>query len=182
MTITYNDQLNNDFININNTYNNNRESNNINWGSNNINYVSTLSNYNNNNNRRSTGISITDNNINRGSTNEQLNMVISELTIHIIKEIKNGIYPNVLINYIKGRIINIITNSNITPDTPEQNHCSVGRPVIDNNNCSICLEEEKCMAFINCGHMCICENCSDKIIISKCPICRTSGRAIKIFR
>lgn len=63
--------------------------------------------------------------------------------------------------------------------------CAPGRMVVpkkeeEDNACSICMDKEKCMAFINCGHMCICETCTQRV--DKCPICRTQGPIIKIYK
>ena len=61
--------------------------------------------------------------------------------------------------------------------------CTPGRMVVpkkEDNTCSICMEKEKCMAFVNCGHMCVCESCCSRI--EKCPICRTGGHIIKIYK
>ena len=48
------------------------------------------------------------------------------------------------------------------------------------NNTMMGMDKEKCMAFINCGHMCICETCTQRV--DKCPICRTQGSIIKIYK
>jgi len=47
--------------------------------------------------------------------------------------------------------------------------------------CVICQENEKSVAFVPCGHFCICEKCSMGIVI--CPICRSkcSGK-YKIYQ
>lgn len=44
-----------------------------------------------------------------------------------------------------------------------------------NNNCPICLNGPKTHIIIPCGHICLCENCSFKImdINKSCPICNT---------
>jgi hypothetical protein len=47
--------------------------------------------------------------------------------------------------------------------------------------CCICLEKlekDTTFIFIECGHMCICENCNT---VSKCPMCQTLGKARKVF-
>ena len=38
--------------------------------------------------------------------------------------------------------------------------------------CIICYANKKCMAFVPCGHLCICEGCSDKYEDDKCIVCR----------
>ncbi len=50
------------------------------------------------------------------------------------------------------------------------------------STCSICLTNKSDIAFIKCGHMCLCEDCSShpKPFIT-CPICRQCGPTIKIY-
>ena len=45
--------------------------------------------------------------------------------------------------------------------------------------CCICYENKKSYAFINCGHLCICKTCSEKVIA--CPMCRNKSKSIKIY-
>ena len=42
----------------------------------------------------------------------------------------------------------------------------------DDDACMICCTEKKCMVFIPCGHLCMCDNCSDKYTDDKCIVCR----------
>ena len=49
------------------------------------------------------------------------------------------------------------------------------------NKCCVCLTEVANQANINCGHLSVCETCSYQLG-DKCPICRTEGRYIKIFK
>lgn len=46
--------------------------------------------------------------------------------------------------------------------------------------CCICMENPREMVYINCGHLCACVKC-ERRIDDKCPICRTTSRAIKII-
>ena len=41
---------------------------------------------------------------------------------------------------------------------------------ITENQCSICLDNKKCMLFSPCNHVSSCHRCSKKI--KMCPICR----------
>lgn len=50
------------------------------------------------------------------------------------------------------------------------------------DKCCICLENDKDHAYINCGHMCVCKDCLIGDWIDKCPICKTYGECIKIFK
>jgi len=45
------------------------------------------------------------------------------------------------------------------------------KEVDDQRSCIICLENERCVALIPCGHLCLCRECSGTQ--KKCPICRT---------
>ncbi len=38
------------------------------------------------------------------------------------------------------------------------------------NDCVICMDNEKKMIIVVCGHYCMCENCS-KLVLN-CPVCR----------
>ena len=45
--------------------------------------------------------------------------------------------------------------------------------------CSICLSSESCIAFIRCGHECMCMTCA--VRVSCCPLCRAQGKQIRLF-
>lgn len=46
--------------------------------------------------------------------------------------------------------------------------------------CCICMEAPREMVYINCGHLCACVKCEERID-NKCPICRVSSRAIRVI-
>jgi hypothetical protein len=48
--------------------------------------------------------------------------------------------------------------------------------------CVLCLKHEKNIALLPCGHVCICEPCSQHQILEECPMCRENiaGRT-KVF-
>lgn len=46
--------------------------------------------------------------------------------------------------------------------------------------CTVCLDREADMAFLGCGHLCVCERCAGSL--SRCPLCRTRSRPMKVFR
>jgi len=50
----------------------------------------------------------------------------------------------------------------------------------DGKNCCCCYERKANMAFIPCGHLSMCEECTKKKN-DTCPICNTPGRCQKIF-
>lgn len=51
-----------------------------------------------------------------------------------------------------------------------------GRP---SGLCVVCLERETDTVFPACGHMCACSRCS--AALRRCPICRSSGRPIRVY-
>ena len=62
-------------------------------------------------------------------------------------------------------------------------------PIADNSDlavnnsgieCSICMSAKKDAVFVECGHMMCCFDCG-KTLNSKCPICRKTGKIIKIY-
>lgn len=57
----------------------------------------------------------------------------------------------------------------------------VTKPTVkDEDLCVICFEREKTHAFAPCGHMCVCEMCSNQImsITDICPICRSNSSSV----
>jgi len=67
------------------------------------------------------------------------------------------------------------TESNKEEDTEKSGDTSDGeeprKELTDDNTCIICLENERCVALIPCGHLCLCRECSGTQ--KKCPVCRT---------
>lgn len=58
------------------------------------------------------------------------------------------------------------------------------RPIqsISRSNCVICLSNQRQIAFVPCGHLCICRNCSNNGNIIVCPICRNQESSrLEIF-
>lgn len=43
----------------------------------------------------------------------------------------------------------------------------------EENICGICLDNQKCMVIIPCGHYFFCELCATSLTKEICPICRT---------
>lgn len=46
--------------------------------------------------------------------------------------------------------------------------------------CVVCLEEPSSTVYVNCGHMCCCYRCS--LQLKRCPICRTRGDVIRVYK
>ena len=53
--------------------------------------------------------------------------------------------------------------------------------------CCVCYAPLRSLAFIPCGHRCVCEECGDMIVSKangaiKCPLCKTpASRLMKIY-
>jgi hypothetical protein len=51
----------------------------------------------------------------------------------------------------------------------------------NSNACTICWDHDAIVAAMPCGHLCLCEGCSNGML--ECPICRTKiDQKVKIFR
>jgi len=51
---------------------------------------------------------------------------------------------------------------------------------IDQDACVVCLDQKAIMAFVPCGHRCVCEGCS--AILNDCPMCRAPKQSVvRIF-
>lgn len=49
------------------------------------------------------------------------------------------------------------------------------------STCSVCWDGEADVAWVPCGHLCMCARCMP-LVVKACPICRCEGRALKLFR
>jgi E3 ubiquitin-protein ligase MUL1 len=50
----------------------------------------------------------------------------------------------------------------------------------ESDTCVVCLEAQSTIAYVACGHMCVCQACSKPL--KKCPVCRMQSDCIKVFR
>ncbi len=49
------------------------------------------------------------------------------------------------------------------------------------SECVICIDRECCMIVLPCGHMCLCEKCSEGLKF--CPVCRGSAQqTVKVYK
>jgi hypothetical protein len=48
--------------------------------------------------------------------------------------------------------------------------------------CVVCLSAPSEMVFVRCGHMCCCSKCCSSLPSRRCPVCRSEGAVIKVFR
>lgn len=84
-------------------------------------------------------------------------------------ELKNALESKGIIDRVKKSQEEARLNS----DLKEQNNSSY---------CCICLDERKCIVFLPCNHLCICENCSVNHKVKKCPLCREKvDKNLKVF-
>ena len=47
--------------------------------------------------------------------------------------------------------------------------------------CVICLTNPPHVLFCNCGHMCICDECGNRIKNKECPVCKTENTIIRVI-
>ena len=47
--------------------------------------------------------------------------------------------------------------------------------------CKICTDQQACIVFHNCGHLCICETCFEFFENDQCPICKCISSTQKVF-
>jgi hypothetical protein len=46
--------------------------------------------------------------------------------------------------------------------------------------CTVCLEGRLEVVWVPCGHMCLCQRCMGSV--DRCPLCRSGGKPIKVYR
>ena len=52
----------------------------------------------------------------------------------------------------------------------------------ERSSCVVCMSSERRIAFVSCGHLCICRDCSNNASITVCPICRNpDSMRVEIF-
>ena len=49
------------------------------------------------------------------------------------------------------------------------------------DECVICLENKNNVLFCNCGHICVCEKCTEIKRLTKCPVCKTENTILRII-
>ena len=66
------------------------------------------------------------------------------------------------------------------------------RPLLESEECAVCMVQPRTHALLNCGHRCVCQGCAQDIVAGKatprgvrmaqCPVCRSDvDRAIYIY-
>ena len=58
----------------------------------------------------------------------------------------------------------------------------------DDKKCVVCMTSSRTRIFIDCGHLCLCEICNQKLHDrlpsnqnSKCPLCNTTSKTIRVY-
>ena len=67
-------------------------------------------------------------------------------------------------------------NSEKKSDSPKSVPMKSEEPPSPVNPCALCLTEEKCIAFVPCGHVAACVACGHSV--RSCPICRGEIKAL----
>ena len=49
------------------------------------------------------------------------------------------------------------------------------------DECVICLSNPPHVLFCNCGHICICGECGNRIKNKECPVCKTENTIIRVI-
>ena len=58
----------------------------------------------------------------------------------------------------------------------------IAKKIFKEDNCVICLTNPPNILFCNCGHLCVCEECSKTgESLEKCPICKTENTNLRII-
>ena len=85
-------------------------------------------------------------------------------------------YMDVLVNGPRAAPYNLNLNSKPKKQiiTAEKN--------FKEDNCVICLTNPPNILFCNCGHLCVCEECSKTgESLENCPICKTKNTNLRII-
>ncbi len=109
----------------------------------------------------------------------------------IIHNVTNGFHPKISHSCVPCVSPSCVPSAppldddNLETDRPKPRKDTKAR--VDAEACSVCLENERCIAFVECGHLCLCNQCADTIMTSptpNCPICRISifEQPIHIFQ
>ena len=63
-------------------------------------------------------------------------------------------------------------------ETPQAEKASRKRR-LEAPECVVCFERARAVAFVPCGHFCVCSKCGHRL--DECPICRKSTRKQRIY-
>ena len=66
-----------------------------------------------------------------------------------------------------------------SPVEPPQAEKASRKRRLEAPECVVCFERARAVAFVPCGHFCVCSKCGQRL--SECPICRKSTRKQRIY-
>lgn len=101
-----------------------------------------------------------------------------QLAQHIKTEFEGGLSKNViLVCFCKGKVTTrsaqCFYNLYTYEDTEIKSHH-------EHKTCVTCFENNSDTLLVPCGHKVLCQDCSSRLIVKICPICRESIRAIQV--
>ena len=70
-----------------------------------------------------------------------------------------------------------VISSRVEP--PQAKEASRSKRRLEAPECVVCFERARAVAFVPCGHFCVCSKCGQRL--SECPICRKSTRKQRIY-
>ncbi|KAJ2160159.1 hypothetical protein GGF46_002472 [Coemansia sp. RSA 552] len=88
-----------------------------------------------------------------------------------------------LVRRVQRLVDNTRSEMNLAEETAAASDS--GGQASDDNLCKVCWDAPTNCVFLNCGHMCTCLECGDKIKLGRreCPICREYiDRVVHVFR
>ena len=77
--------------------------------------------------------------------------------------------------------INSHPGSESDDDTINKKRIIKAEQTFKEDECVICLTEPPNVLFCNCGHLCLCAECSKIECFEECPICKTENTIIRII-
>ena len=80
---------------------------------------------------------------------------------------------------VNGRVVNYY-EVNQDSDYEEYQTPKSYKKAISETECIICFENKPNMLFLDCMHLCVCNECDRKGKFTKCPMCRTKLKNQKI--
>jgi len=134
------------------------------------------------------------NNINYSNINEYINNInINNNYLHKDSQIESSLFVKIICMLVKKSKILETELQQIERKYNDliccqpahmvsSTRCEVARIDETLSKCCICMYNEKEYAYVNCGHMCVCIDCQKGEWKDKCPLCKTHGACIKIFK
>ena len=79
-------------------------------------------------------------------------------------------------------VLNILLDTaDIKPPSETAKLTEIYKTLIKDAQCAVCCKEDRCVLFMPCGHLSVCENCSK--LCNNCVVCRDKVlRKIKTYK